>query len=53
MSSQSKETTSVSIDPEIKEWADRRHAALGYPSRSALIESLLRQERERQEEADG
>lgn len=49
MSSQNKTTTSVSIAPELKEWADREHPRLGYSSRSALLEDLLRQERDRQE----
>jgi len=41
---------SANVDEDLKEWADRHHARLGYRSRSALINDLLADKREAVEE---
>lgn len=44
---------SANVDEELVEWADRHHAALGYRSRSALINDVLAEKREEVESEEG
>lgn len=37
---------SANVDEDLVDWADRHHAALGYRSRSALINECLAEKRE-------
>ena len=41
----------VNLDDDLIEWADEHHRDLGFRSRSALINGLLRMKREEYQEA--
>ena len=41
---------SANVDKALVKWADRYHAALGYRSRSALINDVLAEKREEVED---
>lgn len=43
---------SANVEKELVEWADARHAALGYSSRSKLINDAMREKKERDQGAD-
>ena len=41
---------SANVDKDLVKWADRYHAALGYRSRSSLINDVLAEKREEVED---